>query len=125
MTTLAYISFVFVAAFIGAALGCLGHFARAHFTATPEKIFEGGLIANIANDFLSPHSTMIEEHVVGAEWDDNGFWDAESNRNLVYYIISGFAGPIIFGFIFWSERAKIVEAICKGSLAIGLHSPFC
>jgi hypothetical protein len=123
--TLTYIAFIFLAAIIGAGFGFAGHFARAHFTYSPEQVFDGGLASDITNDMLSSHDLTFEKHVVGAEWDDNGFWDADSNRNLIYYMTSGFAAPIIIGIMFWHERATLVKGACDGLLSIGIHSPLC
>ncbi len=120
-----YIMFVLVAAMIGIGIGYAGHFARSNLRSTPEQIFEGGIIADLANGALTHHNTYFEKHVIGAKWDDNGFWDADSNRNLVYYMISGFATPILIGIICWPERATFVGLTCKGLMQIGLHPPLC
>ncbi len=125
MVTFGYLVFVFMAAMFGAVLGFIGHFARAHFTYTPEEVFSGGTLSDLANDLLSSNGTTFEKHVIGAEWDDNGFWDADSNRNLVYYVASGFIAPLFIGVLFWPDRAKLVGAACAGLLKIGLHSPLC
>ncbi len=125
MVTVNYIFLVSVAAVVGAILGFFGHFARAHLTYTPEKLMDGGLGADIFNDMFSSHSTTFEKHVIGAEWDDNGFWDDASNRNLIYYVISGFVAPLIAGAIFWPNRALLVNMTCQGMLHLGLHPPLC
>lgn len=124
MQDIFYISLVAIGSFIGACLGYFGNYLRGNFSG-PEKIFDGGIIADIANDVLSSHNTMFEETVIGAKWDDYGYWDSENNRNLIYYMVSGFVCPIIFGIIFWGDRIPIVKGTCQGLQAIGLHPPLC
>jgi hypothetical protein len=124
MSDLFYILLIFFSAMIGAGLGYFANFVRGDMGG-PEKLLEGGLIANIANDMLNRHDLMFEEHVVGATWDEYGNWDSSNKRNLLYYVISGFAIPIICGIIFWPFRAEIVKVTCHGLQAIGLHPPLC
>jgi hypothetical protein len=125
MITVNYIVLVSIAAILGAIFGFFGHFARAHLTYTPEKLFDGGMGADLINDMFSSHSTTFEKHVVGAEWDDNGYWDDASNRNLIYYVASGFVVPIVVGMIFWPDRATLVAMTCQGLLHMRLHPPLC
>jgi hypothetical protein len=125
MVTVNYIVFVFVAAVVGSFLGFCGHFARAHLTYTPEELFDGGVGTDLINDMFSAHSLTFEKHVIGAKWDANGYWDSENNRNLIYYCVSGFVAPIIIGALFWSDRAKLMSAVCHGLLKTGLHPPLC
>jgi hypothetical protein len=58
--------------------------------------------------------------MVGAEWDDAGFWAPDSVRNFIYYVASGFSAPLLLGVGFWSLRTEIVTVICSG-----LPSPIC
>jgi hypothetical protein len=120
MTTFAYLFFVFVASLLGALLGAAGHFARAHFTYFPEDTGLGEPWDGLLRD-----DYQFEKHVIGAKWDDNGFWDADSNRNLIYYVVSGFITPPVIGFIFWSYREDTVGVICRGFTSIGLTPLIC
>ncbi len=115
MTGFAYISFVFAASVIGALLGGLGHFWRAHATRFAEDLDLGEPL-----DTLTRDNYQFEKHVVGAEWDDAGFWAPDSVRNLIYYVASGLTAPLLLGIGFWSLRREIVQAICSG-----LPSPLC
>jgi hypothetical protein len=74
---------------------------------------------------LNGEYIAFEKHVSGAKWDDNGFWDASRNRNLIYYMISGFSASFVFGIIHWPERADLVARACNGLACLGLHSPLC
>jgi hypothetical protein len=120
MVTLAYICFVLVASLLGIPLGALAHFARAHFTYFPEDLGLGEPLNSLTRDDYS-----FEKYVVGAKWDDNGFWDAESNRNLAYYVISGFVSPLILGVVFFGQRVEIVAVSCQGFKAMGLSPLLC
>lgn len=117
VTDIAYLAFVFAASIAGLLLGIAGHFVRAHFTPYAEKLFDDR--SDFANG-LFMDNYLYEKHVVGAEWDDAGFWAADSVRNLLYYMLSGFAVPLFLGLMLWSERAAVVKAVC-GVIA----SPLC
>ncbi len=116
----AYICFVLIASLFGGVFGVLAHFARSHFTYLPEDLDLGE-----PWDTLFRDDYAFEKHVIGAKWNDNGFWDADSNRNLIYYAVSGFATPLVFGFMFWTERVAFVEFSCKGFDAIGMTPIVC
>jgi hypothetical protein len=120
MVTFAYFCFVFIASLVGVPLGVLVHYARAHFTYFPEDLGLGEPLDSLLRDDYA-----FEKYVVGAKWDDNGFWDVDSNRNLAYYAISGFALPLIFGAMFFPYRAQIVAFTCHGFNAIGLTPIVC
>lgn len=120
MVTFGYICFVFIASLFGGIIGFLGHYARAHFTYFPEDLGLGEPLDSLTRDDYS-----FEKYVVGAKWDDNGYWDVDSNRNLAYYVISGFALPLIFGVIFFSYRAEVVAASCQGFKVLGLTPIAC
>lgn len=125
MDSFAYIAFIFVGSVLGAGLGVVAHFARAHLSAYPEQVIDGGIGADIANDMMSSHDIVFEKHVVGAEWDDMGFWDGDSLRNLAYYTISGALAPVVLGLVFWSARTTVVAAVCQALTGVGLDSPVC
>ncbi len=121
MHNAAYIIFVLCAAVLGALLGIAAHFWRAHAAYVPEKLFDDGDFANglFMDDYLA------EKYVIGAEWDDNGYWSSGSPRNLLYYMISGFVAPLVLGLVFWTERETILQAICTTLARLGLSSPLC
>ena len=101
MTGFAYICFVFAASVIGALLGGLGHFWRAHATMFAEDLGLGEPL-----DTLTRDNYQFEKHVVGAEWDDAGFWAPDSVRNFIYYVASGFVTPLLLGFGFWGHAQR-------------------
>jgi hypothetical protein len=120
MVLLAYISFTLIATVFGAVLGYVGHYWRAHFTYTAEDLGLGE-----PWDSLTREDYQFEKHVVGAKWDDNGFWDDSSNRNLCYMVVSGAAAPLIASFVFFGSRSEIVSGVCLGLSSLGLNSPVC
>ena len=120
LVDLTYIGLVFTLTVFGLFLGVAGHFLRAHTTLWPEKLTDSDLYNEMLMD-----NYMFEKYAVGAEWDDAGYWDADSLRNLVYYAISGVMVPLFFGLYFWDDRAAIVKVSCKAMLGAGLHPPLC
>jgi hypothetical protein len=124
MSGLFYILMIFFGSIFGAGLGYFANFVRGDMGG-PEQLLEGGMITNIVNDMMNRHDLMFEEHVVGAKWDKDGYWDSSNNRNLMYYMVSGFMLPIIFGAIFWPFHVQVVEATCHGLQNMGFHPPLC
>lgn len=120
MATWSYIAFVITGSVLGALLGIVGHHWRAHATTYAEDLGLGE-----PWDTLTRNDYQWEKNVVGAEWDDAGFWAADSVRNLIYYILSGAAAPLLLGIVFWPQRAEIVVAVCGALSSIGLNSPLC
>ena len=125
MTGIIYIFFVFVGIVLGGCLGFIGHFLRSNFSG-PEKLFddEDGA-SDVLNTLMGDRNYMVEKYVVGAKWDDNGFWDQLSNRNLVYMVLISMAPILFLGLVGWPARAEVVAVVCKGLTQIGLHSPLC
>lgn len=120
MTDYAYLSFVFAGCVAGTLLGIVAHYWRAHATMYAEDLGLGEPL-----DTLTRDNYQFERHVIGAEWDDAGFWAADSIRNLLYYMASGFIVPLVLGFVLWGERDVVVAGICHGLTGIGLTPPLC
>lgn len=120
MVETAYIAFVFLATLIGLFIGVILHFWRAHATYFPEDL-DLGETANI----LTRDDYLTEKYVVGAEWNEIGYWDGDSVRNLVYYALSSALVPALVGLALWGERTVVVDATCKALTAAGLAPPLC
>jgi hypothetical protein len=120
MVETAYIAFIFVFTLIGAFLGAIAHFWRAHATYFPEDLDLGETV-----NILTREDYLTEKYIVGAEWNEIGYWDGDSVRNLVYYTISGAIVPLLVGLALWGERALVVEATCHALTAAGLAPPLC
>lgn len=120
VTGIAYILFVIAASVLGGLLGIAAHYWRAHATMYAEDLgLDEPLNTMMRDDY------QWEKHVVGAEWDDAGFWDPGSVRNLVYYMLSGICMPLLLGVALWSERGTVVSTACSLIAATGLNSPIC
>ena len=120
MAEFAYIAFVLAFTVLGSLLGLVAHFWRAHATIYAEYLGLGE-----PWDSFTREDYQWEKHVIGAEWDDAGFWDSGSVRNLVYYMASGAAVPLALGTVFWGQRHDAVKLVCQLSAEIGLTSPLC
>lgn len=119
MADLAYIGFVLAFAVLGALGGLLAHFSRAAAT-VPEDLGLGETLNTFTRD-----DYQYEKHVIGAEWDDNGYWDSGSPRNLIYYMASGFIMPVILGALLWNGRIELMAKLCMLLAKAGLHPPLC
>lgn len=125
MLDLAYIFFVVAATVLGGIIGFVAHFARANL-GRPEKLFDDeDLLSDVLNNTMGDRDYMFEKHVVGAKWDEGGYWDQLSNRNLIYMVLGGFSTPLMLGIFLWPVRASVVSAMCSGLAQIGLKSPLC
>lgn len=120
MVTFAYIAFVLAFTVIGGLLGIAAHYWRAHATMYAEDLGLGEPL-----DTLTRDDYQWEKHVIGAEWDDAGFWAADSVRNLLYYMASGASVPLILGAVLFGQRNELVMLVCVGLKALGLNSPLC
>ena len=120
MVSFTYAAFVFSLAVIGALVGIGAHYWRAHETTYAEDLGLGEPLNTLTRD-----DDQWERHVVGAEWDDAGFWRSDSVRNLLYYMATGFFTPLLLGFAFWDQRAEMVDLACQGLAALDLKSPLC
>ena len=125
MVDLAYVFFVGAATLLGGVIGFVAHFARANFS-RPEKIIDDDdFLSDVLNGAMGDRDYMFEKHVVGAKWDEGGYWDEYSTRNLLYMVLGGLGTPLLLGIILWPERTNIVAVACSSLLNIGLHSPLC
>lgn len=120
MVTTAYIAFVVAIAILGGLAGIAAHYWRAHATMYAEDLGLGEPL-----DTLTRDDYQWEKHVIGAEWDDAGFWAADSVRNLVYYMAAGVGTPLLMGAMLWGQRSELVAAMCAGLAQLGLNSPLC
>jgi hypothetical protein len=120
MTSFTYIAFVIALAVLGGLAGIVAHYWRAHATMYAEDLGLGEPL-----DTLTREDYQWEKHVVGAEWDDAGFWAADSVRNLVYYIATGVAVPLLMGLMLWDQRDELVGAMCTALAQLHLNSPLC
>jgi hypothetical protein len=121
MATFGYLVLVMTGSVAGAGLGAVAHWWRANATACPEKLFED----ERWNAAFGGADYVYERDVVRAEWDEGGWWEFHSLRNLAYYVLSGAAAPLLIGAWYWSERQDIVARTCGSIVRLGLKAMFC
>jgi hypothetical protein len=121
MTTVTYLFLWLLALLLSAFIGFVAHFARAHLSYLPERVTGNDWI----DDAMSNNDIVFESKVIGAKWDDNGFWDADSNRNLIYYMLSFMAVTAAVGLWFFPDRVAVVTGVCKVSSHFGITPLFC
>jgi hypothetical protein len=121
MATFGYIVLVLTGSVVGAGLGAVAHWWRANAAPHPEKLFED----ERWNAALGGADYVYERDVVRARWDEGGWWEFHSLRNLAYYVLSGAAAPLLIGAWYWSERQGIVVEACRGAARLGIKALFC
>lgn len=121
MTTFALWIFLFILTLLGAVIGFALHYWRANFSLYPENLTDNSFIDGL----MSNHDMVFEKHIVGAEWDDNGYWDIYSFRNMIYYVVSGAAAPLIIAFADWRVLKFSGDYFCIFMARHGVHSLLC
>ncbi len=110
---------------IGAFAGYISHLIRANFTPHPERLLEErGLVSTLFNDWVSRESLVIDR-LLGGEWDEMGYWDAYSTRNILLYVIPGAIIPLILGVILFPQHAEITGSVCQVMRDFNLDPPLC
>ena len=113
--------FLVILILLGGLLGFGMHYWRANFSLYPENLTDNSLI----DSFMSNHDMVFEKHVVGAKWDDNGYWDLYSFRNMAYYILGGAAAPLILAIFDWKVFKLLGDLFCTVMIHYGNHSLLC
>lgn len=109
----------FLALTVGAAgIGFLAHFMKSHMDLFPDQIFDKGDPANlIVPDY------DLENLLLGNEYDDAGYWEYLSLRNLITYVMLSVLTVwtlryLVGGTLFHNE-------LCRNFARIGLVPLFC
>lgn len=113
--------FLVILTLLGGVLGFALHYWRANFSMYPEVLTDNSVI----DSFLSNHDMVFEKLVIGAKWDDNGYWDFFSRSNMIYYVASGAAAPIILALMDWKAVKFLADHFCIFMVAHGNHSLLC
>jgi hypothetical protein len=121
VATFGYIVLVLTGSALGGLLGAAAHWWRANATPYPERLFDD----ERWNAALNGADYVYERDIVKAEWDEAGWWDYYSLRNLLYHVLWGAGFPFLIGAWFWSERAAAVAQACGALGAIGWRPLFC
>ena len=121
MTTLALCVFLFIFTLLGAVLGFGLHYWRATFSLYPENLTDNSFIDGL----MSNHDMVFEKHSVGAKWDDNGYWEFYSSHNMIYYVLSGAATPLIIALADWHIIKFLGDYFCFFMSQHGVDSLLC
>jgi hypothetical protein len=102
----------------GAILGILAHVAKSHMDPFPDQIFDKGDPLNV----IVPDYDMLNL-AVGNEYDDAGYWEYLSLRNLLTYVLLSVLTVwtlryLVGGIVFRDE-------LCREIMRIGLTPLFC
>lgn len=101
-------------------VGLATHYIHAHFQPYPDKILDGdGLGGRVLNEVISP------KYVFWGEYDEGGWWEFYSLRNLLTHAIVPVLVVLITGAAFWSDRESVVQDACRSAASMGLHPRLC
>ena len=105
---------------IGLVLGFAGHWWKSHADPYPDILDKDSPMLNIA---LTEHT--IENHVLEHRYDDAGFWEYYSLRNLFWYL-SGGVGGTLFAVYATAEGHQVARGgLCAAAAFIKLTPIFC
>lgn len=109
-----YILFLVILSLIGAAVGFAAHDAHAAVGGDERPLWDDGISGALLG--------MEHEHDkrMGHEFGPDGWWDGESNHNLLSYMGSCAALPMLLGLIFWTDGS---HGFAKGCIALGTWAP--
>ena len=113
--------FLFILTLLGGVLGFCMHYWRSNFSTYPEELTDNSLI----DGFLTGQDMVFEKRVIGAKWDDNGYWDVYSFRNMIYYVCSFAVIPLIAALYDWRILKYVGDSFCAFMAAHGIHSLLC
>lgn len=120
MATFEFLCIWFVALVAGILAGCGTHYWHAFLVRHPDKLFEGYRWRDhLLNGALS------SRYEWWADYDEDGWWEFYSLKNLAYHMIVPVGAAILFGLVFWSQRADVVRSVCRSLGTIGLSPLFC
>lgn len=104
----------------GLVLGFFGHWWKAHADPTPDVLDKDRPFMNMA---LTEYS--FENYALDHRYDDVGYWDYLSLRNLFYYLITGAVGLPLCVYATAEGYAAAHASLCKGAGLLGFVPVFC
>ena len=113
--------FLIILTLLCGVLGFGMHYWRANFSLYPENLTDNSLLDGL----MSNHDIVFEKHIVEAKWDDNGYWDFYSYRNIIYYVLMGASMPLVLALFDWKIIKFLGDAFCRYMSAHGVHSLLC
>ncbi len=121
MASWALYVFLFILTLLGGVIGLGLHYWRASFSLYPEEL-SGNLFID---SMMSNEHLLFEKHIVNAKWDDNGYWDIYSFRNMIYYFAFGASVPLVLALFDWDIIRMIGNGFCTFMVEHGNHSLLC
>lgn len=111
---------LFCWAVLGLALGFAGHWWKANADPYPDILDKDSPLLNIA---LTEHT--VENHVLGHRYDDAGYWDYYSLRNLFWYLSGGVGGTLLAVYSTTEGHAAARGSFCAVTAFLKLTPVFC
>lgn len=99
------------------AVGFFGHFWKSNFDSMPDR-WSG----NEAIDMLTTEHSL-DKKMFGVEYNDNGFWQWHSLRNIAYYVTGSVSA--VWLFIAVTGLQESTRFLCTALQALGQNPLFC
>jgi hypothetical protein len=99
-------------------LGILAHFMKSHMDPVPDQIFGRGDPANL----VVPDYDLVNL-AAGNEYDEAGYWEYLSLRNLLTYIVLSLLTIWTLRYVIGGTMFR--DQLCSAAKAIGLVPLFC
>ena len=120
MLTVWYLVLWGLALVAGLIAGAISHYAHAHFSAYPSRLFDGGGASNLVlNEVFNPNHNPI------GDYDDAGWWDFYSLKNYLLHAVPWLFIVVATGVINWPHQAEAISQVCAGAGWVGLTPVFC
>ena len=114
------VSEFFLWAIIGLAIGFAGHWWKSHADRYPDILDKDSPALNIA----LTEQTLVN-YAIDNRYDDAGFWEYYSLRNLAYYLALGLGGTLLAVYATAEGHAAARGAFCAAAGLIKLTPVFC
>jgi hypothetical protein len=114
------ISEFLVWATLGLVLGFVGHWWKSNADMYPDILDRDRPLLNMA---LTEYSA--ENYALGHEYDDAGFWEYYSLKNLLWYLGGGVAGVVGAVYVTAEGHALARDGLCKAASFVWLTPVFC
>jgi hypothetical protein len=105
---------------LGLMLGLAGHWWKSHADPYPDILDKDSPALNIA---LTEHTVV--NHALGHRYDDAGFWEYYSLRNLFYYVVCSVVGVLVLVYATAEGHAAARAGFCSVAGFFRLTPIFC
>ena len=105
---------------LGLIVGFVGHWWKSHADPYPDILDKDQPTLNVA---LTEHTLV--NHALDHRYDDAGYWEYLSLKNLKFYLVCGLIGVLlpVYASTEWHDAAR--SALCSATHTIGLKPIFC